>query len=77
MLVLKEWVYYRHNFLKESQIYSTAIATDSSTSAQAVKEQPNAYIFGYGKSLFATQVPKNNFEKRIKPGFILFLDAVS
>jgi hypothetical protein len=22
-------------------------------------------------------VPKNNFEKRIKPGFILFLDAVS
>jgi hypothetical protein len=33
-------------------------------------------MFGYG-TLFATQVPKTMIEKRIRPGFILFLDAVT
>lgn len=33
-------------------------------------------MFGY-TTLFATQQPKNVMEKKVRPGFILFLDAVS
>ena len=33
-------------------------------------------MYGLG-NLFATQVPKTANEKRIRPGFVLFLEAVS
>ena len=33
-------------------------------------------MFGY-TNLFATQQPKSTIEKKVRPGFILFLDAVS
>ena len=34
VLVLKEWVYYRHNFLKESQVLVTPQDLNSSTASQ-------------------------------------------
>ena len=39
---------------------------------------PGAGLCGFGNNpLFAAQVPKVTIEKKVRPGFILFLDAVT
>ena len=39
-------------------------------------ESPSAAMYGFG-NLFAAQVPKQVIEKRVRPIFLLFHDAVA
>lgn len=76
VLVLKEWIYYRHNFLKESQVLVTPQDLSSSMSSTSAREPSSTNVFGVA-NFFGTQAPKTAVEKRIKPIFIFFLEAVS
>lgn len=57
VLMLKEWIYYRHNFLKEFQVLSNPTSTESQSS-QKPTEQPAGAMYGFG-NLFTTQQVKN------------------
>ena len=54
VLVLKEWVYYRYNFIKDSQVLASP---EDRKESQKQNDTPSAGMFGYG-NLFATQTPK-------------------
>jgi len=54
VLIFKEWIYYRHNFLKEMQVFHQPASSDSGQSAQKQNEtQGTTAIYGFG-NLFAT-----------------------
>ena len=47
VLIFKEWVYYRHNFLKESQVLGSPPSSESSQTQQR-SDFPGAAMFGFG-----------------------------
>ena len=78
VLVFKEWVYYRHNFLqKNNTLYEMQSALEPGSPSPAV--QNGIGMAAYATSLFNTNVGRQPAipEKRIEPIFYLFLDSVA
>ena len=80
VLVLKVWVYYRHNFLQKNHtLYDTQqVMPDASPSSPAVVNN-GIGMAAYANALFNTNVGRQAPipEKRIEPIFFLFLDSVA
>ena len=78
-LVYKEWIYYRHNFLKESQVLATGPGAENGHSSGRQQEQAGT-VFGYKyANLFAAPLPsqKQQTTKQTRPGFLIFLECVA